>query len=279
MILKLYEFSRKNPVFLPLAEIISWLISLVVIITDNFFVFLRHHITSRRYGEIKHYKNKYKGERCFIIATGPSLTIDDLNLLKDEYTFGMNALIKIYDKTDFRPTFYGIQDNRVYSALKSEILKYYKEYGNVLIANRVCNRNKVPAKWIKYPLLRAYHVYDERFTGKYYAKFSDDCYEKVYSGYNVAYSMIQIAVYMGFNKIYLVGADCSFTNDKHDHFIEHGVKDEDISTRGDKNMAAYNEANKYALEHDVNIYNATRGGRLEVFPRVNLDDLMKDNVK
>ena len=35
---------------------------------------------------VKKFENKYNGKRCFIIATGPSLTMEDLGLLKDEYT-------------------------------------------------------------------------------------------------------------------------------------------------------------------------------------------------
>ena len=32
----------------------------------------------------KDIKGKYKGKRCFITATGPSLTVDDLELLRNE---------------------------------------------------------------------------------------------------------------------------------------------------------------------------------------------------
>ena len=38
----------------------------------------------RQFSRLKEFENKYNGERCFIIATGPSLTIDDLEKLKDE---------------------------------------------------------------------------------------------------------------------------------------------------------------------------------------------------
>ena len=41
-------------------------------------------------------KGKYEGQRCFIVATGPSLTIQDVEALKDEKTFGLNRLYQIY---------------------------------------------------------------------------------------------------------------------------------------------------------------------------------------
>ncbi len=37
---------------------------------------------------------------------------------------------------------------------------------------------------------------------------------------------------------------------------------------------AYEYAEKYSREHGFRIYNATRGGYLEVFERVNLNDVL-----
>ena len=42
-----------------------------------------------------------------------------------------------------------------------------------------------------------------------YPKFSDDLTEGIYSGTTVLYAMFQIAVYMGFKNIYLLGVDFS----------------------------------------------------------------------
>ena len=35
------------------------------------------------------------------------------------------------------------------------------------------------------------------------------------------------------------------------------------------------EFQKYASKHNIKIYNATRGGKLEVFPRRNFDECIK----
>jgi hypothetical protein len=44
-------------------------------------------------------------------------------------------------------------------------------------------------------------------------------------------------------------------------------------------IEAYREAKKYADLHNIKIYNATRGGMLEVFERVDLDKvLLNKNV-
>ena len=43
-------------------------------------------------------KNIHTGERCFILATGPSLNKLDLSKIKDEYTIGVNGIYKIAHK-------------------------------------------------------------------------------------------------------------------------------------------------------------------------------------
>lgn len=58
-----------------------------------------------KYEWLKQYKNKYDGKRCFIVATGPSLTVEDLSLLKNEITFGMNSICMSSKLTDWIPTF------------------------------------------------------------------------------------------------------------------------------------------------------------------------------
>ena len=42
-----------------------------------------------------------------------------------------------------------------------------------------------------------------------------------------------------------------------------------------QNLLAYQSAKKYADAHGIKIYNATRGGNLEVFERVDFDSLFK----
>lgn len=56
--------------------------------------------------QLKKFKNIHKGQRCFIIGTGPSLTVEDLELLKDEICFGSNRIFEIYPRTSWRPTYY-----------------------------------------------------------------------------------------------------------------------------------------------------------------------------
>ncbi len=50
--------------------------------------------------KLSEYKDKYKGRSCFVIGTGPSLTVEDLNAIANEYTFASNSIFRYFDKTD-----------------------------------------------------------------------------------------------------------------------------------------------------------------------------------
>ncbi|MBO7254734.1 MAG: hypothetical protein J6V36_05480, partial [Clostridia bacterium] len=57
-------------------------------------------------------KDSHKGERCFIIGNGPSLSVNDLNKIyeKNIPTFSTNRIFKLFEKTDWRPTYYVSED-------------------------------------------------------------------------------------------------------------------------------------------------------------------------
>lgn len=224
-----------------------------------------------KYSRLKDFENKYNGERCFIIATGPSLTIDDLEKLKDEYTFGVNSIIKLFDETDFRPDFYGIQDRDVYGAMQ-DVIKSTK-FKTAFCADIIEKYYNVPSNFIPFPYNGEYHLYNGK-PNKYNAKFSDNAYEIVYDGYSITYSLIEIAVYMGFKEIYLLGCDCSYPKGSKSHVVESGFVDKNAASNPIRMRVGYKCAKDYTDSHGIKIYNATRGGELETFERVDLDEIL-----
>lgn len=230
-----------------------------------------------RYTLLQQYKDKYNGQRCFIIGMGPSLTEADLNAVKNEYTFGMNSLALRFEEDPWRPDFYGVQDIYVYPKLEKALLKESKRCNKkttFFVGSTICDKYKVPNNWVKYPLNAAYHKYEARIY-KYFAKASDDCYSVVYDGYSITYSLVQLAMYMGFSEIYLLGTDCSYEKNKQQHFIEYGYQDKNYLTVGESMIVAYGYLKQLSDKLGVHIFNATRGGMLEVFPRVKLEDVLK----
>jgi len=224
----------------------------------------------KKYLKLKDMKNKYKGKRCFVIATGPSLTIEDLELLKDEYTFGMNSICLAYDKTDWRPTFFGVQDKKVYEIIKEKLDEEVITFlPGSLIGKEYVGDNVVP-----FPCNSYYHDFELRYDICLFSRFSDDCYRIVYDGYSITHSLLQIAIYLGFDEIYLLGADCNYVAGEKHHFIEHGHSDPKYLTAGERNIVSYETVKEFAINHGIKIYNVTRGGMLDVFERKTLEEVL-----
>lgn len=259
---------------MPVIKTIARYCYILIILWDRFkfniYAFCRKKFNkSKKYAKLKRIKNKYLGERCFIISTGPSITIEDLEKLGGEITFSMNSIVLAFDETEWRPTFYGIQDEYVCQKLENSIKK--ANLNCTFIGSLSSHYFDLGENTIEYPLDLLNHKMP---FGKHKTKFSDNCYFRVYDGYSITYSLIQIAIYMGFKEIYLLGSDCSYLGDKK-HFREHGIIDsKGIDEVAERLFISFEEAKRYADTHDVKIYNATRGGALEIFRRVNLDDVL-----
>ena len=117
--------------------------------------------------------------------------------------------------------------------------------------------------------------------------FSEDIAKRIYNSRTVVYTAIQIAVYMGFKEIYLIGVDHHFhtsMNSKGEIIVDQSAKDyfsdkynEDKENlyipNTDLSTLSFIAAKEYVDSHNVKIYNATRGGKLEVFQRVIFDEL------
>jgi len=65
---------------------------------------------SPRYWEsvrrLRLFKNKHKGQRCFIVGNGPSLKEMDLAPLRNEFTFGLNRIYLLFESLGFATTYF-----------------------------------------------------------------------------------------------------------------------------------------------------------------------------
>ncbi len=228
-----------------------------------------------KYKQLLRFNNIHKGESCFIIGTGPSLTSDDINKLKDKFTIGVNTLYKLYEKTDFRADYYCVIDPSTFGDIQDDLEKYKIE--NLFYASNRIKKCKLSSA-IPFALdcSSFYTMLCPEYYG--YTKFSDDIVKGVYDGASVVYAAIQLAVYMGFDKIYLLGVDCNYDKSEELHASKLGYsKDYKYNwtkQTGSSMINGFSVAQEYALSNDIKIYNATKGGMLEVFPRVDLDEVL-----
>lgn len=229
-------------------------------------------------------KNIHKGKRCFIIGNGSSLTVADLNKIADngEITFGFNRIYKIFPETNWRPTYYFSQDYKT-------ILCSCPNINAIEIKPKFI---PIEAKWdwgLPFKRVKYFNIQNIMEDNRY--AFSDDVSKYVVASNTVTYTAIQFAVYMGITDIYMIGIDHSFQKvldsegniiedpNAKDYFIpNYTTEQEDVYIpRLDLSTLTYVSAKEYADSHNINIYNATRGGKLEVFPRVDFDSLFNSN--
>lgn len=216
-----------------------------------------------------------EGKSCFIVGNGPSLTIEQLEAIKDRDCFGANRIYKMFEQTDWRPLYYVIQDRYdntrgVYENLDVNTLFvsdfYWREHG------------------MNNPSAICYHI-NRTLNQRGNIPFSEDCSKYIQAASTVTYTMLQLAVYMGYSTIYLIGMDHTYatvTNDRgvviqRNNVRNHAFEDErpnEVVANITYMEDAYNTARKYCDEHGVRIYNATIGGALEIFDRVDFYDII-----
>ena len=220
--------------------------------------------------ELKQFENKYLDKRCFIIGTGPSLRISDLNTLleNDEICIGVNGIYKSFEYTKWRPDYYMVADLDAVHFGKQNIIDMDVKYK--FVADLAWDFDGIPNMY-KWHLDRRWDLHKE-------PRFSDDFSKGTYAGLTITYDgALQFAAYMGFDEIYLLGIDCSnYSDNRTSHFFD-GLGKENIKETGflqvDANILAYESARKYAENNGFKIFNATRGGKLEVFERRDFDSL------
>lgn len=248
------------------------------------YPYIQKNFNKTRYGkQILQYKDKYKNQRCFFIGNGPSLQASDLDILQEqgEITFAFNRIYNIFDKTNWRPTFYISQDEKMLEGCKEIVdsldLQYkfipiqLKWYYNINISDAINFNMRIQP--LGNPIDKLL--------------WSNDAASYIYCASTGMYTAAQLAVYMGFSEIYLIGVDHHFhisQNNNGEIIVDDKVKDyfsdrynEDRENlyipNTEKSTYTYLAMKKYCDKQNVKIYNATRGGKLEVFDRVNFDEL------
>ena len=229
--------------------------------------------------KLRKYKDIHKGEPCVVIGNGPSLKIEDLTRLHELgiRTFGCNRVTLAFPQTPWRPDYYFISDENLLAGYEDEV--------DGVPADHRFFPKKFREKGLKNGVF--YGPSPEFYDYEKEGKFSTDVSKGVCGGATVSYEMIQFAYYMGFSEIYLIGMDFSYAvnnplNDKtyayqgeNNYFIKDYLKPGEISVRQNvtANLLAFRKAKETVEGNGRLIRNATRGGKLEVFDRVSLDDL------
>ncbi|XAK24276.1 6-hydroxymethylpterin diphosphokinase MptE-like protein [Campylobacter coli] len=237
--------------------------------------------------KINNFRNVFKRKkRCFIIGNGPSLNKHDLFLLKNEITFGFNSIF--YKKNEFKPNFYIVEDSLVMKERLREIENYEVQYKFFPINYKELLKPSQNQFFFKMNL----GFYQG--TSRYFRipRFSLDATEELFCGQSVTYIALQLAYFMGFEEVYLIGMDFHYIiPESHKRVGSTLVSDTDDPNHFHKDYFGKGKSWHDPKLHEVaknykmakliyessgrKIYNATIGGKLEIFDRVDYYSIFK----
>lgn len=221
-------------------------------------------------------KDIHKGKRAFIIGNGPSLKQTDLNKLKNEITFGMNRIYLAFPELGFTTTYLCVTNDLVVEQFVDEINALSMQKF-IAWRSRHHFNHSIPVSQLPVFVYTTY-------TGP---RFTTDVRRRVWEGATVTNLALQLAYHMGIEKSILIGVDHNFTSkgeanktitsqgDDPNHFMPNyfgkGVKwqlpDLDTSEIG------YIMAREAYRKAGREIVDATLGGKLSVFPKVDYNSL------
>lgn len=219
--------------------------------------------------------NVHQGRKAVILCNGPSLMKADFELLRHSgvYTFGLNKINLLFDKTEFRPNAivavnpFVIQQN----------CAFYNETGIPLFLDSAATTNVRARENVVY--LHSTSI----------LRFARDCRISINQGGTVTFVALQLAYHFGFDEVAIVGCD-------HD-FIQKGPANLVVSAGSSdpshfdpnyfsqgvpwqlpdlvQSEMSYMLARETFAASGRRIVNCTEGGKLEVFPRQDLSDFLE----
>lgn len=156
-------------------------------------------------------RNKYEGQRCFIIGNGPSVREQDIRLLANETVFVTNGFYRYEKYYDAKPDYYCLMDPSFFSSPAGRGL--LKEIDKL---QQYENKPTFILPWAAKEMIQKYYNWD-KWTTSYYVdavmSFTDgynkdwDICKPVVNTQCVVQTAMLMATYMGFKEIYLLGVE------------------------------------------------------------------------
>jgi hypothetical protein len=228
---------------------------------------------------LEQYKDRHLGKRCFLMANGPSLGSMDLRPISEEITFGLNRIYLIFDRLGFTPTYYGASNELILEQFQRDIrgLQTQKFLG--------WHRRHLFQDNDHHPPPNTCYLRDRLALSD---DFSPNVSDSITSGGTVTYHMLQLAYFMGFQEVILIGLDHSFKEKGRPNRVEVRTgRDEnhfhpDYWPKGSRwqlpdlhrTELAYANARRAFEADDRRIIDATIGGKCAVFPKTDFRDIL-----
>lgn len=223
----------------------------------------------RELPDLGSFRDRHKGERCFLIGNGPSLGTLDLSRLEGELAFTVN---RGYLAASFglpKTPYYVITDPLTYAPYSEEVrrapvgIRFYRadvcdlpEYRDAL--------DREPA--VRVPFHRA-PTMDEGY-------FAEDPTTGVFRGFTVLLDAAQLAFMMGFRQVYVIGCDLDYHQADTHVYGTGPIEQARLDVMPIPKVLAAMSVAAYAFERHGRVFaNAGVGGRLHTIPRVSFSRL------
>lgn len=217
-------------------------------------------------------KDSQRGKRAFILGNGPSLRNTDVSKLKDELTFGMNRVYLAFPEWGFATSYFVCVNDLVIEQTVAEIQALQMPKFLSWRSRRYIEPDQ--------HTMFLHSTYDG-------PTFATDARRRLWEGATVTYVSLQLAYYMGFETVILIGVDHNFSakGTPNTTVVSQG-EDKDHFNAGyfgagfrwqlpdlDTSEISYAMA-RQAFEADGRqVLDATIGGKLTVFPKVDYASL------
>jgi hypothetical protein len=226
----------------------------------------RDEVLSRSNERLGRFRNRHRGERCVIIGNGPSLKRMDLSFLRNAITFGLNRVYLLSNDLEFQPSYYVCMNPLVLEQSSREIQAI--QAPKFLSAQCMSFFPETEETMFLQPMPGPDFVLEPS--------------RGVWEGYTVTYVALQLAYYMGFSEVVLIGVDHEYKNPP-------GLPNQEVVSTGDdpnhfhpeyfgKGVRWHlpdltNAEVAYRLAHERfradgrSVIDATVEGKLSVFPK------------
>jgi len=215
-------------------------------------------------------RNRHKGETAVLIANGPSLNKTEFKLINGRLTFGLNKIFLGFARFEFYPTYY--------VAVNEIVLRQSAKQITALNCVKFLS-NKAPDLYEEDALT---YILNTKSPPE---RFSFELPHGLNEGWTVTYAALQIAYYMGIQKVVIVGLDHHYefqgkpneTNDlvgaDPNHFSQDYFADQ---TWNNPDLRHSEESFKIAREvyeaDGRQIIDATVDGACDIFRKRKLED-------
>ena len=235
--------------------------------------------------------NRHADERCFILATGPSIREQDLTLLQGEICFAVSNFFVHPDYATIQPRYYCVAGYHkpITKAAWAEWLREMEAAtGAATMFFSLNDRERIESNSLF--CNRQLHYLQFGASWNEILKRGVDLTRPVPGPQSVPVMALEIAMYMGFQQIYLLGCDHDWILHLNvsSHFYEedqHALNrvgysewdGHDLGLECDslaRLWRQYKAVQQLAAASGSEVFNATAGGLLEVFPRVRYEDVV-----